>query len=270
MSPRPRACSTSSPAHLVELARRGRRLRRAGPEALVVVVEVREVDHQQVEVLRVEQQPRRGGDPARRRDARRRPPVREERELAERTGQAVVQLGRVGVAVGRLAPVGVVDRPRGDREVGRRAHRVPPADVRGPEAGPRAPRRLPQLLALHEPVVLAPEEDLAEVAEVPAVADDPVVGRLEPGQQRRLDGARDRGQRRVDPRLEPLGGDRPQAGHVLERARREADRVDQDQGHRISSAPRATRRSRVQASSAARPSTSPSSPPGPSGRTPHV
>ena len=198
---------------------------------------------------------------------RRRSPVGEERELAQRAGQPVVQLGRVRVAVGRLAPVGVVDRPRRDGEVGRRPHRVPPADVRGAEAGPRPPRGLPQLLALHEPVVLAPEEDLAEVAEVPAVADDPVIGRLQPGQQRRLHAA---GHGRED-RVEPRGrADRARARHVRERARREPDGIHENQGHRISSAPRATRRSRVQASSAARPSTSPSSPPGPSGRTPHV
>ena len=46
--------------------------------------------------------------------------------------------------------------------------------------------------------MLAPEEDLAEVAEVPAVADDPVVGRLEPGEQRGLHGAGHGGQHGVE------------------------------------------------------------------------
>ena len=39
-----------------------------------------------------------------------------------------------------------------------------------------AAQGVPDLLPLDERVVLAPEEDLAEVAEVPAVADDAVLG----------------------------------------------------------------------------------------------
>ena len=48
--------------------------------------------------------------------------------------ELVVQGRRAHVGVGRLAPVGVVDRPRGDGDVGGRAHRVPPADVGRGEA----------------------------------------------------------------------------------------------------------------------------------------
>ena len=162
---------------LVQLARGLQRLRPTRAEPLVVVVEVRQVDEQQVELLVVEHDLRRVRDPCRRLDVRRRPPVLEQRELAQRAGQVVVELGRERVAVRRLATVGVVDGPRRDGQVGGRAHRVPPAQVRGAEAGLGAARGLPDLLALHELVVLAPQEHLAEVAEVPAVADDAVVGR---------------------------------------------------------------------------------------------
>ena len=211
--------------HVVELARGVQRLRALGAEALVVVVEVRQVDQQQVELLVVEHDLGRVGDPLRRLDVRRRAPVLEEREVAQRTGQVVVQLRRIGVGVRRLAAVGVVDRARRDGQVRRGAHRVPPAEVRGAEAGLGVARGLPHLLALHELVVLAPEEDLAEVAEVPAVADDAVVGRRQAGEERRLHRAGDRRDDRVQRRVEAVGAQLRGARHVLQRARGETHRV---------------------------------------------
>ena len=44
------------------------------------------------------------------------------------------------------------------------------------KAGIAAPRLMPELLALHQPVRLAPEEHLPQVAEIPAVADNAVLG----------------------------------------------------------------------------------------------
>ena len=240
---------------LVQLRGRTGGLGRFGPEALEVVVEVRQVGQEQVEPLGVEQPPGRLRDPARRRDPGARAPVREERELAQGRRQPVVQLGRIRVAVRVLAPVRVVDRPRGDRQVGARAHRVPPAHVGGPEPRLGAAGGLPHLLALHQAVVLAPEQHLAQVAEVPAVADDPVLRRLEPGEERRLHRAGDRREDRVEAGLEAVVGKPAHAGHVAERAGRQAHGADDDQRHAATSEPSSSRRSRVHASSAARPST---------------
>ena len=127
----------------VELGGRAVGLGRVGAEALEVVVEVRQVRHDEVGALLAHDLPGGLDDPARRGDRRRRPPVLEERELAERAGELVVQGGRAHVGVGRLAAVGVVDRPRRDGDVGAGAHRVPPADVRRGEAGSQRVARSP-------------------------------------------------------------------------------------------------------------------------------
>ena len=113
---------------------------------------------------------------------------------AERLGEFVVQVGRPGVAVGFLAAVGVVDGAGGHGPVGVRAHRVPPADVGDGVAGVRAAGGVPQLVAADQRVVLPPEQDLAQLAEVPAVADDAVLGGGRPGEEGRLGGAGDGGQ----------------------------------------------------------------------------
>src|SRR5690606_41083652 len=64
-------------------------------------------------------------------------------------------------------------------------HRVPPAHVRGGVVGTRRASDLPDLRPLHEFVVLPPQVDLPEVAEVPAVADDAVLGGQRPGEEDR-------------------------------------------------------------------------------------
>ena len=109
-------------------------------------------------------------------------------------GEFVVQGGRPGVAVGFLAAVGVVDGAGGDGAVGVGAHGVPPADVGDGVAGVAAAGGVPELVAADQAVVLAPQEYVAEFAEVPAVADDAVFGGQGAGQEGGLGGAGDGGQ----------------------------------------------------------------------------
>ena len=210
-----------------------------GAEALEVVVEVRQVRHDEVGAVLAHDLPGGLDDPARRGDRRRGPPVLEERELAEGAGELVVQGGRAHVGVGRLAPVGVVDRPRGDGDVGAGAHRVPPADVRRGEAGSQPSGLLPHLLALHERVVLPPEVHLALVAEVPAVADDAVLGRREAGEHRRLHAARDRGQHGAESSLGAGCREGAEARHVRQGATRHADHVEEEYGGHAGTSERA-------------------------------
>ena len=113
------------------------------------------------------------GDPARRLDRRRGPPELKQRELAEPRLQDVAQVARLRVAVGDLAAVGRIHRPRRDRDLRRRVHRKPPREVRGTD-----PRHgFPHLRRLHEPVGLLPQPHLHRVAKQPAVADRAVVAR---------------------------------------------------------------------------------------------
>jgi hypothetical protein len=262
--------------HPVDVGRRRGGLRAVGAVPLQVVVEVRQVDERQVRPRRVDQVGGRARHPARRRQPGGRPPVGEQRERSEPRGQLVVQRRRAGVAVGVLAPVGPVDRPGGDQPVGVRTHRVPPADVGDGVARVDPPGGLPHLLALHQPVVLAPQQHLAEVAEVPAVADDPGPGGWQPRQHRRLRRARDRGQHGAHRRGEAGVGQGAQPRHAAQQRRGEPDDVDQHDGaggcaQGVSARPRAVRWSAVQASSAAMPATSAavgSSAPGWSGRAP--
>ncbi len=124
-----RSASSSSGASAASTSRAAAgRLGAVGPEPLQVVVEVRHVGERQVGARQQPAGRRRRSTALDLMDGGR-APVLEQRELAELADQLVVQLGRPGVAVGRLLAVGVVDRPRGHGPVGRRAHGVPPADV---------------------------------------------------------------------------------------------------------------------------------------------
>jgi hypothetical protein len=98
-------------------------------------------------------------------------------------------------------------------------------------AGLRAAGGVPELVPLHQPVVLAPEEHLAEFAEVPAVADDPVPRRGEPGEERRLHRAGDRREHRAELRGEARLGHLAQVRHVREQPRRQPDDVQDQQTH---------------------------------------
>ena len=147
---------------------------------------MRQVDQRQRRVeLRVDLLGR-VGDPLRRLDRRRRPPEPEQRELAQLGLQPVAQVTGLRVAVGDLAPVGRVHRPRRHRHVRRRVHREPPAEVRAGDVR----RRLPHLRRLHEPVRLLPQAHLHRVAEQPAVADGAVPAGRQAGQIGALHGRR--------------------------------------------------------------------------------
>src|SRR5262252_8288997 len=76
--------------------------------------------------------------------------------------------------------------------MGRGVHVVPPEQLRAAKRGVTLLGCVPDLLARHEVIRLAPQPHLAEIAEVPAVADDPVLARQAAGDERRLDGTRDR------------------------------------------------------------------------------
>lgn len=202
-------------------------------------------------------------------------PEVEERERAEFLGEFVVQGRGPRVAVGFLAAVGVVDRTRGDGDVGVGAHGVPPADIGDRVAGVRAPGGVPQFVPGHQAVVLAPQQYVAEVAEVPAVADDAVLGRVGAGEEGGLGGAGDGGQDRAEGGLRAGLGERLEVGHVVEKTGGEADDVeDEERGgcrgavgagrrcrglvsaHGSSFRPRSVNRSRARVSSAAMPSAS--------------
>ncbi len=135
-------------------------------------------------------------DPARRRDRCRRSPEAEQREWAEALRELVAQFERLGVAVRQLAAVRPVDRPRGDADVMRRRHVVPPEQVGGRECRIAPLARLPDLLAVHQPAGLAPQEHFHQVAEQPAVGDDAVIARQRAGHERRLHRAGDGGRHR--------------------------------------------------------------------------
>ena len=118
--------------------------------------------------------------------------------------------------------------------------------VRGPGIA------LPQLLALDQLVVLPPQEDLAEVAEVPAVGHNAVVAWHRAGQQGGLYRTRHRGQHGPQRRGVP---DLRHVGHVGQQPRGQSDDVDDDDRcHQISLSPSAASRRLIQSSSAAMPS----------------
>ena len=194
-------------------------------------------------------------------------PEVEEGEGAELLGEFVVQGRGPGVAVGFLAAVGVVDGAGGDGPVGVGAHGVPPADVGDGVAGVGAAGGVPELVAGDEAVVLAPQQDVAELAEVPAVADDAVLGGGGAGEEGGLGGAGDGGQdgaeRGAGSRTRPRA---LEVRHVVQEAGGEADDVEDEEGggavagggggHGSSLRPRSVERSRARVSSAAMPSAS--------------
>ena len=120
---------------------------------------------------------------------------------------AVAQVAGLRVAVGDLAAVGRVHRPRRHRHVGRRVHREPPAEVRAGDAR----RRLPDLRRLHEPVRLLPQPHLHRVPEQPAVADRAVPARQLPGQVGALHGRGHGGRDAAERRHRAGVGERLQA-----------------------------------------------------------
>lgn len=78
--------------------------------------------------------------------------------------------------------------------------------------------------------MLAPEQDVAEFAEVPAVADDAVFGGEGAGEEGGLGGAGDGGQDGGERRLGTGPGEGGEVGHVVEEPWGEADDVEHQEG----------------------------------------
>ena len=115
----------------VEVGERLRHRRMGGvrPMALHVVVEVRQVDERERRPVGADHVPRGLGDPPRRGDGRAGTPELEQRERPELLRERVAQSRRLGVAVGELAPVGLVDRARRRADLEAAGHVVPPEQV---------------------------------------------------------------------------------------------------------------------------------------------
>ncbi len=162
------------PADIVYLAKVGRCRRITGPDALQVVVEMRQVDERQRRIEPCVDLFGRFGNPLRRSNRRSRPPEFKQRKRPERRLQLVAQRWRRRVDVGDLSAVGRIHRPRRHGVLRRGVHVEPPEQVRARERRIGGARRLPDLRRLHELVGLLPEPHLGVVALVPAVADDAV------------------------------------------------------------------------------------------------
>ncbi len=189
------ACSISSPHDAVDLLQvpLQPRLFEVGTEALQVVVEVRQIAECQRRLARgahVHGGPR---DPLARGEVGCRSPELEQRELTQLGVELVMQLGRMRVVVRYLAAIRGVHRPRRRAPVGRGVHVVPPEHLGAGEVGIASPAGFPDLLAGDQPVRLAPQPDLGEVAKVPAVGDGAVAARHQPRGQGRLHRAGHRG-----------------------------------------------------------------------------
>ena len=191
--PSRRAAAISSPQSASTARRSPRDRGMTGPEPLEVVVEMRQVDERERGPLGLVDVARAVGDPPARREVGRRAPEPEERELAQARVQLVAELGGLRVDVRDLPAVGGVHRAWRDRPRRRAVHVVPPEELGARERGIPPAGRVPDLLARHEPVRLAPEPDLRQIVEVPAVGDDAVVAGEEPGGERGLHRARDGG-----------------------------------------------------------------------------
>src|SRR5262249_16221064 len=120
---------------------------------------------------------RRVGDPLRRLDRRRGPPEFEQRELTQPLLQLFAQIGWLRPYIRDFSAIDWIHRPRRDGVIAARIHRVPPADVGAGEVRIKLLGGFPDPRALPELVRLPPELDLAFVAEIPAVSDDPVLAR---------------------------------------------------------------------------------------------
>lgn len=201
-----------------------------GAVALEVVVEVREIAQGEVGMAGVEDVAGGVDDPLGGDEVGAGPPEVEEGEGAQLLGEFVVEGGWPGVAVGFLAAVGVVDGARGDGVVGVGAHGVPPADVRDGVAGVGPAGGVPELVALDEPVVLAPQQDVAQFAEVPAVGDDAVLGGSGAGEEGGLGGAGDGREHGAERGVGAGLSERLEVRHVVEEAWGEPDDVEDEEG----------------------------------------
>jgi hypothetical protein len=79
---------------------------------------------------------------------------------------------------------------------------------------------------MHESVVLPPQQDVTEIAEVPAVSDNAVIARDRSGEDARLHRARDGGEHCVEGCAESSSRKALQVRHVWQQPRSEPDDID--------------------------------------------
>ena len=174
------------------------------PNALQAVIQMRQIDQRKRRLARFADMDRGSRDPFAGGDRGRRPPKGEQGKGTQELRQFVPQLRRRRIAVRQLAAVRAIDRAPCDANVSARIHVVPPEHVGAGKSRVARSRRVPKLFVADERRRLAPEPDLRQVAEIPAVADDPVLVRQDAGQKCSLsragDGRRDVPRTRIPPR----------------------------------------------------------------------
>ncbi len=220
-------------AGVVQLADQPGHVAARRPEALGIVIEVRQVDQRQVGPLGLQHLGRCPGDPLRAGQPAARAPEGVEREGAQAVFQSFAEaIRRTGDAEGLVA-VGAVMRLWRHAERDVRALIEPPEEL-GRSERPAASFRHPSRgrvdrLGLEEGIRLLPEPDLARLAEQPAVADDPMALRSPAGEQARLGRAGD-GRHDLLERPQPSRACQPvQPGRMRQELRGQSDGVDQDE-----------------------------------------
>jgi hypothetical protein len=127
------------------------------PQALKVIVQVRQVDQAQARPMAGEDLKRAVRDPTRGADVRLGAPEMEEREWPQACGQLGLKARGLRIERRDLAPVGWIDRAWGHRPVCAGVHVVPPEELGAGGFGVMPRKRLPNLLASHQCVVLSPK-----------------------------------------------------------------------------------------------------------------
>ncbi len=142
--------------------------------------------------------------------------------------EAVAEVGGIGVDVGEFAPVGFVDWSRGDCEINRCVHVVPPEEFGDGEGGVAAACFVPELRALNERAGLFPELYFGKGAVVPAVGHDAVLRDGRAGQDGGLGSAGDGGERGAEKTNAGGRGEGTQTRRLREQRLGEAN--DEDDG----------------------------------------
>ncbi len=209
------------------------------PEALAVVIQVRQINEGKIGW------PAGAGqhfgcatsDPLGAGQAGRRPPEGAKRKVAKFLFQVLGHAVRRAQDIESLVAVRSVVRLGSDADIDRRALVEPPEQLgaaKGPAPfGSAAPGGHIDRLRLQQPIGLLPETDLAGFTKEPAVADDAVPRRCLPGQHGGLGGACDSGKHFTQGPLPARLGQRAQARRQRQALRGQGDGVDEDQGLHI-------------------------------------
>ncbi len=151
-------------AQLIDLPQIGgdARVVGVGPVFLQAIVQVRQVAQGHRRPAALSHMFGRAGDPARGIEVGAGTPELEQGKRPEEAVELVVQLGRLGIVVRDLAPVGGIHRSRRGADVRCPVHVVPPEHVGAGERRITSPARLPQLLAADQAVGLLPQRHLRD------------------------------------------------------------------------------------------------------------